>query len=133
MGLEDEHVEVVVRHDRAPVGLGVLPVETLPYLQSPRQTSAVRQRRTHAHAAPSAPHLADDELGRLDLVAACEKKMKRRARVSTPNSHARPVVPRRGGNRGTGDKVDGRSHCVLRKRKPRPSAGPKRERRGAAV
>ena len=129
MGLEDEHVEVVVRHDRAPVGLGVLPVETLPDLQARDK----RQRRTHAHAAPSAPHLADDELGRLDLVAACEKKMKRRARVSTPNSHARPVVPRRGGNRGTGDKVDERSHCVLRKRKPRPSAGPKRERRGAAV
>ena len=34
MGLEDEYVEVVVRHDRAPVGLGVLPVETLPDLQA---------------------------------------------------------------------------------------------------
>ena len=72
IALENEHIEVVVGHHRAPVGLGIVLVEPLPHLQGRRihvnGTSA-------AHVAPHTqnPPLPDDELGRLDFVAACFK------------------------------------------------------------
>ena len=70
--LEDENVEIVILHHRAPVGVRMICVESLPYLRW-QYTSMIRHNTNAAQRAK--PHLLHDELRRFDLIAAWRRSI----------------------------------------------------------